>query len=83
MAQQEASEEAEFLHNFKTVDERLEAAFLDSLPKADSILESQMEPFSSDLAEDDSMNRWLISQFKTFPPVKNLNLTSSEPPEPG
>ena len=43
MAQQEAFEEAEFLHRFKTVHDRLEAKFLDSLRKADAISENQKE----------------------------------------
>ena len=42
MAQQETFEEAEFLHNFKAVDDRTEAEF-DSLRKAAAILESQKE----------------------------------------
>ena len=43
VAQQEAFEEAEFVHNFKAVDSRLEAEFLDSLRKAGAILESRNE----------------------------------------
>ena len=43
MAQQEAFEETEFLHNFKAVDDMLEAEFLDFLHKADAILENQKE----------------------------------------
>ena len=46
VAQQEAFEEAELLHNFKAVDDRLEAEFLDSLRKADAILESRNEIIS-------------------------------------
>ena len=43
MAQHDAFEEAEFLHSFKAIDDRLEAEFLDFLRKADAILESQKD----------------------------------------
>ena len=47
VAQYDAFEEAEFLHNFKAVGVRLEAESLDSLREADAILESQMEHYSA------------------------------------
>ena len=43
VAQQGAFEEAEFLHSFKAVHDRLEAEFLYSLRKADAIAENQKE----------------------------------------
>ena len=43
MAQQESFEEAEFLHSFKAVNDRLDAVLLASLRKADAILEDQKE----------------------------------------
>ena len=63
MAQQDAFEDAEFLHNFKTVDDRLEVEFLDSLREADAILDRQQEHYSAYQVEDESMNRWLEAQF--------------------
>ena len=45
VAQEKALEEAEFLHNFKTVDGRLEVSFLDTLRNADAILESHKEHY--------------------------------------
>ena len=43
VAQQEAFEDAEFLHNLKSADDRLEAEFLYPLYKTDAIVESQKE----------------------------------------
>ena len=43
VAQQDAFEVAEFIQNFKAVDDRLEAEFLDFARKADVILESKKE----------------------------------------
>ena len=42
-AQHDAFKEAEFLHNFKAVDNRLEIEFFYSLCKADAILECRNE----------------------------------------
>ena len=49
MAQQDAFEEAEFLHSSEAVDEMSEAEFLDSLRKADAILENQKEHYTATL----------------------------------
>ena len=62
MTQQDEFEEAELLHSSKVVDEMLEAVFLDSLRKVDTILENQKEQYTTYLAEDDTMNRWFEAQ---------------------
>ena len=63
VAQQDAFEEAEFLHSVKTVDETLEAEFLYALRKADEILEHQKEHYTTYLAQEDNMTLWLEVQF--------------------
>ena len=63
MAQQDAFEEAAFLHSFKTVDEMLEFEFLYAHREVDAILEHQKEPGTAYLAQEDSVKRWLEVQF--------------------
>ena len=54
---------SELLHDFKAVDDRLNAEFLDFLRKTDAIFASRKEHYPAYYAEEDTMNRRREVQF--------------------